>query len=139
MILKKVKYPSEDFYSFENGKKIDNECIEKWINEGIKKVQEQLEYGVEAPHYLCGSGDTVVMVFFSQDIEDNVFDDNNYFDIIVAKKYENFSPTIGELRDINLEENILPNTKGLQIDKNKQYKYDVKIKNGKKHYEIWEA
>lgn len=136
MFYKRIKYPSEDFYSFKNGKEINNNEIEEWINEGICRVKEQLEQNVESPYYFCASGNTIVFVFFSQDVEDNVFDENNYFNIIVAKGYEEYTPTIKELSNIK---NTFSNIKGLQIDKNKQYECNMKTKNGKKYYEIWEV
>lgn len=101
MIFRKIKYPSnnEEFYSFKNGVKIEDEQIEKWINEGIKSVKEQLEEGISAPYYYSGSGDTFVAVFFSQDIEEEVFADENYFIVIVARGYEEGTYFIEDLKE----------------------------------------
>ena len=67
---------------------IDNEQITEWINSCIESVKKQLENNVESPYAFRASGDTIVICFYSQDIDDNVFDDNNYFSVIVAKNYE---------------------------------------------------
>ena len=98
MEIRKVKYPYDknidgenDWYKFgqsEGAVKISDERIEKWVNDSINYVKEQLENGVKSPYSYTASGDTMVICFYSQDCEENVFDDDNYFVVIVAKNYE---------------------------------------------------
>lgn len=91
MEIRKVKYPSYEFYKFgssEGAVYVDDKQINEWVNNCILSVKQQLENGIESPYSFCASGDTIVICFFSQDVQDNVFDDNNYFSVIVAKNYE---------------------------------------------------
>lgn len=46
MAMKKIKYPSKDFFNYggiEESKKIDDETIEKWINCAVIDIKKQLE------------------------------------------------------------------------------------------------
>ena len=98
MEIRKIKYPYEPdsehdnvWYKFgqsDGAVNINNNKIENWINECVQSVKQQLENGIESPYSFCASGDTIVICFFSQDVQDNVFDDDNYFSVIVAKNYE---------------------------------------------------
>lgn len=106
--IKRINYPSEDFYKFgqsEGAVRVPDDVIEEWINEGINNVKAQLENGVESPYSYSASGDTMVMVFYSQDCEDDVFDDDNYFEVIVAKNYEEGSFFISDIKKDNEYEN----------------------------------
>lgn len=109
MEIKKIKYPSDDFYKFgasDYAVNIDNEQITEWINSCIESVKKQLENNVESPHAFRASGDTIVICFYSQDIDDNVFDDNNYFSVIVAKNYESADFFIEDIKEKNKDEEI---------------------------------
>lgn len=91
MEIKKIKYPSEEFYQFgksEGAVTIGDYEIEKWVNKCVNDVKQQLENGIESPYSYVASGDTMVIVFYSQDCQDDVFDDSNFFEVIVAKNYE---------------------------------------------------
>lgn len=109
MEIRKVKYPYEMdseqnnmWYKFgqsDGAVKIGDEQIEEWVNDCIKSVKTQLENGIESPYSFCASGDTIVICFFSQDVQDNVFDDDNYFSVIVAKNYEQGDFFISDLKD----------------------------------------
>ncbi len=108
MEIRKVKYPYDknidgenDWYKFgqsEGAVKISDERIEKWVNDSINYVKEQLENGVKSPYSYTASGDTMVICFYSQDCEENVFDDDNYFVVIVAKNYEEGNFFISDLK-----------------------------------------
>lgn len=102
MEFQRIKYPNEEFYRFgesENAVCVPNDVIEQWINEGIESVKQQLINGVESPYSMHASGDTIVIVFFSQDCEEDVFDDVNYFEVIVAKDYEEGSFFIENIKN----------------------------------------
>lgn len=109
MEIRKVKYPYEvDFeqnnmwYKFgqsDGAVRIDDEQIDEWVNDCIQRVKIQLENGIETPYSFCASGDTIVICFYSQDVQDNVFDDDNYFSVIVAKNYEQGDFFISDLKD----------------------------------------
>ena len=109
MEIRKVKYPYEVdseqnniWYKFgqsDGAVKIDDGQIEEWVNDCIKSVKTQLENGIESPYSFCASGDTIVICFFSQDVQDNVFDDDNYISVIVAKNYEQGDFFISDLKD----------------------------------------
>lgn len=101
MEIKKIKYPSDDFYKFgtsDYAVDIDDEQIEEWVNECVESVKEQLENEVESPYAFRASGNTMVICFFSQDIEDDVFNDSNYFSVIVAKNYESADLFIEDIK-----------------------------------------
>ena len=101
MEIKKIKYPSDDFYKFgisDYAVDIDDERIEEWDNECVESVKEQLENEVESPYAFRASGNTMVICFFSQDIEDDVFNDGNYFSVIVAKNYESADLFIEDIK-----------------------------------------
>ena len=101
MEIKKIKYPSDDFYKFgisDYAVDIDDERIEEWVNECVESVKEQLENEVESPYAFRASGNTMVICFFSQDIEDDVFNDGNYFSVIVAKNYESADLFIEDIK-----------------------------------------
>lgn len=105
--IKKIGYPSDDFYKFgqsEGALIVPDDVIEEWINDGVNSVKRQLENGVESPYSYTASGNTMVMVFYSQDYEDDVFNDNNYFEVIVAKNYEEGSFFIGDIKDDKCKE-----------------------------------
>ena len=76
---------------------VDNNRIENWLNECVQSVKQHLENGIESPYSFCASGDTMVICFYSQDAQE-VFDDNNYFSIIVAKNYEQGDFFISDLK-----------------------------------------
>lgn len=109
MEIRKVKYPYEMdseqnnmWYKFgqsDGAVKIDDEQIDEWVNDCIQRVKIQLESGIESPYSFCASGDTIVICFYSQDVQDNVFDDDNYFSVIVAKNYEQRDFFISDLKD----------------------------------------
>lgn len=108
--IKRVNYPSEDFYRFgqsEGAVRVPDDVIEEWINEGVNNVKTQLENGVESPYSYSASGDTMVMVFYSQDCEDDVFDDDNYFEVIIAKNYEEGSFFISDIKQDKYKEDKL--------------------------------
>lgn len=101
MEIKKIKYPSDDFYKFgtsDYAVDIDDEQIEEWVNECVESVKEQLENEVESPYAFRASGNTMVICFFSQDIEEDVFDDSNYFSVVVAKNYESADLFIEDIK-----------------------------------------
>ena len=107
MEIRKIRYPYEPdsehnnmWYKFgqlDGTVNIDNNKIENWINECVQSVKQQLENGIESPYSFCASGDTMVICFYSQDAQE-VFDDNNYFSIIVAKNYEQGDFFISDLK-----------------------------------------
>ena len=107
MEIRKIKYPYEPdsehdnvWYKFgqsDGAVSIDNNRIENWINECVQSVKRQLENGIESPYSFCASGDTMVICFYSQDAQE-VFDDNNYFSIIVARNYEQGDFFISDLK-----------------------------------------
>lgn len=109
MEIRKVKYPYEMdseqnnmWYKFgqsDGAVRIDDEQIDEWVNDCIQRVKIQLENGIETPYSFCASGDTIVICFYSQDVQDNVFDDDNYFSVIVAKNYEQGDFFISDLKD----------------------------------------
>ena len=109
MEIRKVKYPYEVdseqnnmWYKFgqsDGAVRIDDEQIDEWVNDCIQRVKIQLENGIETPYSFCASGDTIVICFYSQDVQDNVFDDDNYFSVIVAKNYEQGDFFISDLKD----------------------------------------
>lgn len=97
MEIRKIEYPYEPdsehdnvWYKFgqsDGAVSVDNNRIENWINECVQSVKQQLENGIESPYSFCASGDTIVICFYSQDAQE-IFDENNYFSVIVAKNYE---------------------------------------------------
>ena len=107
MEIRKIKYPYEPdsehdnmWYKFgqsDGAVNINNNKIENWINECVQSVKQQLENGIESPYSFGASGDTMVICFYSQDAQE-VFDDNNYFSIIVAKNYEQGDFFISDLK-----------------------------------------
>ena len=107
MEIRKIKYPYEPDSEHDNmwykfgqsygAVNINNNKIENWINECVQSVKQQLENGIESPYSFCASGDTMVICFYSQDAQE-VFDDNNYFSIIVAKNYEQGDFFISDLK-----------------------------------------
>ena len=107
MEIRKIKYPYEPdsehdnvWYKFgqsDGAVNINNNKIENWINECVQSVKQQLENGIESPYSFCASGDTMVICFYSQDAQE-VFDDNNYFSIIVARNYEQGDFFISDLK-----------------------------------------
>ena len=107
MEIRKIKYPYEPdsehdnmWYKFgqlDGTVNVDNNKIENWINECVQSVKRQLENGIESPYSFCASGDTMVICFYSQDAQE-VFDDNNYFSIIVARNYEQGDFFISDLK-----------------------------------------
>ena len=107
MEIRKIKYPYEPdsehdnmWYKFgqsDGAVNVSNNRIENWINECVQSVKRQLENGIESPYSFCASGDTMVICFYSQDAQE-VFDDNNYFSIIVARNYEQGDFFISDLK-----------------------------------------
>ena len=107
MEIRKIKYPYEPdsehdnmWYKFgqlDGTVNVDNNRIENWINECVQSVKRQLENGIESPYSFCASGDTMVICFYSQDAQE-VFDDNNYFSIIIARNYEQGDFFISDLK-----------------------------------------
>lgn len=107
MEIRKIKYPYEPdsehdnmWYKFgqlDGTVNIDNNKIENWINECVQSVKQQLENGIESPYSFCASGDTIVICFYSQDAQE-IFDENNYFSVIVAKNYEQGDFFISDLK-----------------------------------------
>ena len=107
MEIRKIKYPYEPdsehdnvWYKFgqsDGAVSVDNNRIENRINECVQSVKRQLENGIESPYSFCASGDTMVICFYSQDAQE-VFDDNNYFSIIVARNYEQGDFFISDLK-----------------------------------------
>ena len=107
MEIRKIKYPYEPdsehdnmWYKFgqlDGTVNIDNNKIENWINECVQSVKQQLENGIESPYSFCASGDTIVICFYSQDAQE-IFDENNYFSVIVAKNYERGDFFISDLK-----------------------------------------
>lgn len=81
--------------------------IEKWINNCVQSVKRQLENGVESPHAFCASGNAIVICFYSKDIDEDVFNDSNYFSVIVAKNYEQGDFFISDIKDDFPFESIL--------------------------------
>lgn len=108
MEIRKIKYPYEPdsehdnvWYKFgqsDGAVSVDNNRIENWINECAQSVKRQLENGIESPYSFCASGDTIVICFYSQDMQEEIFDDDNYFSIIVAKNYEQGDFFISDLK-----------------------------------------
>ena len=107
MEIRKIKDPYEPdsehdnvWYKFgqsDGAVSVDNNRIENWINECVQSVKRQLENGIESPYSFCASGDTMVICLYSQDAQE-VFDDNNYFSIIVARNYEQGDFFISDLK-----------------------------------------
>lgn len=107
MEIRKIRYPYEPdsehnnmWYKFgqlDGTVNIDNNKIENWINECVQSVKQQLENGIESPYSFCASGDTIVICFYSQDAQE-IFDENNYFSVIVAKNYEQGDFFISDLK-----------------------------------------
>ena len=107
MEIRKIKYPYEPdsehnnmWYKFgqsDGAVNVSNNRIENWINECVQSVKRQLENGIESPYSFCASGDTMVICFYSQDAQE-VFDDNNYFSVIVSKNYEQGDFFISDLK-----------------------------------------
>jgi hypothetical protein len=134
MELKKIKYPlNEEFYHFgqsEGSVKIKDNEIEEWINECVKSVKSQLEDGIGSPYSYVASGDTIVICFFSADVQDDIFDDSNYFTVIVARDYESADLSIGDLKKTqmdSIEEMILKEI--LNSTKENNSKYDISTYN----------
>lgn len=102
MEIGRIKYPSKDnFYQFgvnEGAVTIEDDEIERWINETVNTVKTELENGESYPYAFIASGNTIVFCFYSQDNEEDVFADENYFNIIVAKNYEEGMFTIEDLK-----------------------------------------
>ena len=107
MEIRKIKYPYEPDSEYDNvwyrfgqsdgAVSVDNNRIENWINECVQSVKQQLENGIESPYSFCASGDTIVICFYSQDAQE-IFDENNYFSVIVAKNYEQGDFFISDLK-----------------------------------------
>lgn len=107
MEIRKIRYPYEPdsehnnmWYKFgqlDGTVNIDNNKVENWINECVQSVKQQLENGIESPYSFCASGDTIVICFYSQDAQE-IFDENNYFSVIVAKNYEQGDFFISDLK-----------------------------------------
>lgn len=107
MEIRKIRYPYEPdsehnnmWYKFgqlDGTVNIDNNKIENWINECVQSVKQQLENGIESPYSFCASGGTIVICFYSQDAQE-IFDENNYFSVIVAKNYEQGDFFISDLK-----------------------------------------
>ena len=107
MEIRKIKYPYEPDSEYDNvwyrfgqsdgAVSVDNNRIENWINECVQSVKQQLENGIESPYSFCASGDTIVICFYSQDSQE-IFDENNYFSVIVAKNYEQGDFFISDLK-----------------------------------------
>lgn len=108
MEIKRIKYPSEDFYKFGSGEDavsiLDDE-IEDWVNQTVNQVKSQLENGVESPYAYVASGNTLVFCFYNQE-KDNVFDDDNSFEVIVAKNYEEASLFVSDIKDTLYEKMV---------------------------------
>lgn len=152
MEIRRIKYPYEpdgegenEWYGFgksEGAVKISDEQIEKWVNECVHNVKTQLEHGVESPYSFTSSGNTMVICFFSQDVEDNVFDDDNYFVVIVAKDYEEGTFFINDLKkkEESFEDKVRKATIGELIDELSNNKFGNKkiIKAGDYEIEIKE-
>ena len=108
MEIRKIKYPYDpdeegenNWYQFGNldgAVKVADEKIGEWVNSCINSVKEQLENGVESPYSFTASGDTMVICFYSQDCPNDVFDDDNYFVVIVAKNYEEGNFFMSEIK-----------------------------------------
>lgn len=101
MEIERIKYPSKEFYKYgeEDGAvRVDDKRIEEWINDSIQSVKTQLENGVESPYSFVASGDSIVICFYSMDVDENTFDDENYFSVIVARGYEQGDFFIGDIK-----------------------------------------
>ena len=67
----------------------------------------------------------MVIVCYSQDCKDNIFDDNNYFIVIVARNYEEGNFFISDVKDdisnriTRIEEQIKVLNKQLEEEKKK--------------------
>lgn len=126
--IKKIEYPSSEFYKFgvsDGALRVPDDVIEDWINQGVDSVKAQLENGEESPFTFYASGDSMVIVFYSQDCKDNMFDDNNYFIVIVARNYEEGDFFISDVKDdisnriTRIEEQIKVLNKQLEEEKKK--------------------
>lgn len=119
MEIKKIKYPYhyEDYnawYKFgdsEGAVHIRDSEVEEWVNSAIQSVKTQLENGIDHPYSFQASGDTIVWCFFSQDVEENVFDDDNYFVVIVARNYEEGNFFVKDIKENNNNENEIEEIK----------------------------
>ena len=81
MEINRINYPSDDFYKFGESHyavDIDDEQIEEWVNECVISVKEQ----------------------------DDVFNDSNYFSVIVAKNYESADLFIEDIKKGEKDEEI---------------------------------
>lgn len=116
MEIKRIKYPSlESFYKFginEGAVTIEDEEIEDWINEVVDNVKKDLENGERNPYSFVASGNTMVFCFYSQDCESEVFADENYFTVIIAKQYEEGTFTIEDLKKEKTINDIIKNISG---------------------------
>lgn len=140
MEIKKVHYPfhknsdgENDWYKFgetEGAVKISNTQIENWVNECIISVKKQLENGIESPYQFHASGDTIVIAFYSQDVPEDVFADENYFNVIVAKNYEEGSFFIEDLKRNDIKDlfNEINNNEQLKVGKFNIGNYEIEIK-----------
>ena len=139
MEIKKVHYPYEpdtegenEWFRFghsENAVRIDDAQVEEWVNECIESVKKQLENGIESPYQFQASGDTIVIVFYSQDVPEDVFADENYFNVIVAKNYEEGNFFIENLKKpVNNKIKISDKEINLGVGKFRIGDYEIEIK-----------
>lgn len=139
MEIKRIKYGegrNDDFwYKFgvnDGAVHIDDNTIENWVNQVINNVKSQLEEGVESPYSFVSSGDTIVFGFFSQDDQEDVFSDDNYFVVIVAKNYEEGSFFISDIKKENTSlndrtlEELLKNLGDYEKFITKDYEIEIK-------------
>lgn len=108
MEIRKIKYPYDadsegenEWYKFgssDGAVNVEDERVEEWVNDCINSVKEQLENGIESPYAFTASGNTMVICFYSQDCQDDVFDDDNYFVVVVAKNYEEGNFFISDIK-----------------------------------------
>lgn len=152
MEIRKIKYPympdgegENEWYKFgqsDGAVKVNDERIEQWVNECVYNVKTQLEHGVESPYAFSASGDTIVICFFSRDVEDDVFDDDNYFTVIVAKNYEEGTFFLSDIKkkEKTFEDQVREATIGDIIDELSHNKFGNKkvIRTGNYEIEIKE-
>ena len=63
------------YYSFENGKEVNDEEINKWVKQGIEYLEEHIDEYL----WFTGTGDSKVFV--------QKFDGDNEYSITVCKNY----------------------------------------------------
>lgn len=81
--MMKFIYRSDDFYSFKDGVKLEDDTIQEMIDDITKHLLKNVEE--KNNYYITGSGDTMIFGFMFDEDGDGVGDEINIF---VARGYE---------------------------------------------------